>query len=231
MKIFAMILCHNCEELLPVALSKIPRDYFDHIFVTDDGSEDRSIEVAKKIGLDVTHASKSGYGANVKHGIKYAFQNNADYVVEIHGDGAQFNPKAIVPALKFINKKYDFIIGSRLIDIKKTLELKIPIPRLVANYTLSFIDRFILGLPFSEFHTGFRIYGKRFKNLSLENFSDDYLFSFEIIAKAAYDDLICAEVPVECDYISDHTSHSYYGASIYAIRHFKTLFDYVMSKK
>ena len=39
-----------------------------------------------------------------------------------------------------------------------------------------------------------------------------------------------AEVPVECDYIDDHTSHSYIGASIYAIQHFLTLFRFLLTK-
>ena len=230
-KIYAMILCHNCEKLLPIAYEKIPKNYFDKIFVTDDGSTDNSISVANNLGIEVTSATKSGYGANVKHGLNYAFKNGADYVVEVHGDGAQFNPKAIIPAMKYIDKKYDFIIGSRLINIKRSLELKIPIPRLIANYALSYLDRMILGIDFTEFHTGFRIYGKKFSQKVFKRFSDDYLFSFEIIAWAAFIKSKCAEVPVECDYISDHTSHSYIGASIYALQHFKTLFHYIVSTK
>ena len=230
-KIFGMILSHNVGKLLHTAYEKIPKEYFADIFVTDDGSSDNSIEVAKQLGLKVINSSKTGYGANLKNGINYAFKNGADYVVEIHGDGAQFNPKAIIPAMTYIKKNCDFIIGSRLSDIKKALKFKMPIPRLLANLTLSYIDKKILKLPFTEFHTGFRIYGKNFKSMNLSSLSDDYLFSFEVIAKAAFYKLKCAEVPVECDYVSDHTSHSYFGATIYAISHFKTLFDFIVSTK
>ena len=94
-KVFGMILSHNCEKLLPITLNKIPKSYFNKIFVTDDGSSDNSPQVASELGLPITKASTSGYGANVKHGLNYAFNNGADYVVEIHGDGAQFNPNAI----------------------------------------------------------------------------------------------------------------------------------------
>jgi glycosyltransferase involved in cell wall biosynthesis len=229
-KIFAMILSHNCADLLPTAVSRVPAEYFTNIFVTDDGSIDNSADVAKGLGLEVTHAPTSGYGANVKHGLRHAFDSGADYVVEVHGDGAQFNPAAIVPAIEFMQADYDFIIGSRFVNLKKTLELKIPYPRLVANYLLSTIDRTVLKLPFSEFHTGFRIYGPAFKEIMFEKNSDDYLFSFEVIAQAAYKELRCAEVPVECDYVSDHTSHSYLGASIYAIQHFFVLYDYLLSR-
>ena len=225
-----MILSHNCCELLPVAIGKIPEGYFYKMFITDDGSTDNTMEVIKNLGIDVTHSDKGGYGANVMHGLNYAFTLGADYVVEIHGDGAQFNPNAIIQAIKYINSDYDFIIGSRFINIKKTLELKIPYPRFIANIFLSTIDKFILKLPFTEFHTGFRIYGKSFKNINLKNNSLGYLFSFEIIAQAAFNDFKCAEVPVECDYVSDHTSHSYLGATLYAIQHFFVLKDYIISK-
>ena len=225
-----MILCHNCGDLLKVAATKIPHDFFSEVFVTDDGSLDDSVSIAKNLGYKVIHSSKMGYGANVKNGLHYAFDNGADFVVEIHGDGAQFDPKAVFSAQKYIEEDYDFIIGSRMINLSRTLELKIPYPRLLANIGLSFIDRIILKLPFTEFHTGFRIYGKAFMDINFTQNSDDYLFSFEVIAQAAFEELRCAEVPVECDYISDHTSHSYRGAAIYALKHFGVLYDFIVSK-
>lgn len=229
-KVYAMILSHNCGELLIKAFNKIPHSEFDKIYITEDGSSDKSLKIANSLGIEVITSNKSGYGANVKNGLKWGFENGADYIVEIHGDGAQFNPKAIFPAKEFINKNYDFIIGSRFIDIETTLNLGIPKPRYYANKFLSKIDRLILQLPFTEFHTGFRIYGKQFNRMPFEKFSDDYLLSFEVIAFAAFMNFKSAEVPVECDYIDDHTSHSYIGASIYAIQHFLTLFRFLLTK-
>ena len=128
-----MILSHNCGELLIKAFDKIPHSEFNKIYITDDGSSDESLEIANSLGVQVITSNKSGYGANVKNGLKWGFENGADYIVEIHGDGAQFNPKAILPARKYINKKYDFIIGSRFIDTETTLKLGIPKPRYYAN--------------------------------------------------------------------------------------------------
>tara|TARA_B100002019_G_C21162337_1_gene543967 strand:+ start:202 stop:930 length:729 start_codon:yes stop_codon:yes gene_type:complete len=229
-KVYGMILSHNCGTLLKKAFDKIPKEEFDKIFITDDGSDDTSLEIANSLGVEVVISRKSGYGANVKNGLKWGFENGADYIVEIHGDGAQFNPKAVIPAKKFINTNYDFIIGSRFINTEKTLSLGIPKLRYYANIFLSKIDKSILKLPFTEFHTGFRIYGKKFNNINFKNFSDNYLLSFEVIAYAAYMEFKAAEVPVECDYIDDHTSHSYIGASIYAVQHFLTLLRYLLAK-
>jgi hypothetical protein len=74
------------------------------------------------------------------------------------------------------------------------------------------------------------IYDRKIKNINFKNNSLDYLFSFEVIAQAAFNNFKCAEVPVECDYISDHTSHSYLGATLYAVKHFFVLKDYIISK-
>ena len=118
-KVYAMILSHNCGHLLEKAYNKIPLNEFDKIFITDDGSVDNSIEIANSLGVEVITSNKSGYGANVKNGLRWGFEDGADYIVEIHGDGAQFNPNAIIPAKKFIDQNFDFIIGSRFINVEK----------------------------------------------------------------------------------------------------------------
>ncbi len=229
-RIFGVILSHNCENLLPKAVARTPRNYFEKLIVSDNASTDNSVSVAKELGLTVVTAKNPGYGANLKMGLRYAYNEGADYVVEIHGDGAQFNPNATLTAMHFIDKNYDFIIGSRFIDVGKARSLKMPLARMTANILLSKIDNLVLGLPFSEYHTGFRIYGPAFKEIRFEENSDNYLFSFEIIAQAALLELACAEVPVECDYSQEHTSPSYFASAIYAIAHFKTLFDFILAK-
>ena len=67
------------------------------------------------------------------------------------------------------------------------------------------------------------------KNL-LKDTQNDYLFSFQIIAYAIANDYKVDEIPVECDYNSEHTSHGYLGASKYAITHFFVLFWYILFK-
>jgi glycosyltransferase involved in cell wall biosynthesis len=231
-KIIAFILTYNCAHMLEKAWKKIPKDYVDDIVVSDDMSKDNTVEVAKKLGLKVIQNSdKKGYGGNLKNALAYCFSHGASYAVEIHGDGAQFDPIAIKDAVPLIKKNYDLILGSRFQVPGQALKNGMPLVRFLANRGLSFFDRIILDLPLTEFHTGFRIYSKKlFKTLPLKHDANNYLFSFEVIVQAAYFKLKIGEVPVEADYKSEHTSHNLIGASIYAFNTFYILSKFLSSK-
>ena len=199
----------------------------------DDGSKDNTSGVAKDLGLKVfRHVPNRGYGGNIKAGLKKALELGADYVVEIHGDGAQFNPESIFYAKTFMEEGAQLILGSRFQQPRKALNNGMPLIRFCGNRFLSFFDRLVLGLPLTEFHTGFRIYGKKLLEvIPYDLNSNDYLFSFEIIAQAAYYGLPVREVPVEADYKNKHTSHALTGAAIYAVQTFGVLLKFLSAKK
>ena len=52
MKIIGVIMTYNCESFVQNAIDQIPKDKFDEIICTDDGSTDNTIEVIKKIILN-----------------------------------------------------------------------------------------------------------------------------------------------------------------------------------
>ena len=232
-KIVVMILTYNCAHLLKTAYQKIPKDLVDVVFVTDDGSTDNVIEVAQSLGIEIIkHETNRGYGGNVKSGLKHALDLEADYVFEVHGDGAQFDPQALKEAIPFIEDGAHLILGSRFRQAGQARGNGMPLVRWLANRFLSYIDKRVLKLPLTEFHTGFRIYSRTLlETVSYDQNSDDYLFSFQIIAQAAYHDMQVSEVPVEADYISEHTSHALLGAALYAVRTFGVLTSYILARK
>ncbi|MSS74654.1 glycosyltransferase family 2 protein [Candidatus Pacearchaeota archaeon] len=232
-KIIGVILAYNVASMLPRAMERIPHKLLDDLILMDDGSKDGTYEVAKKLGIKAfRHVPNRGYGGNLKAGIQQALKMGADYIVEIHGDGAQFNPISIKYALPFMQEgKAQLILGSRFTVPGKARENGMSLIRFLANRGLSFFDRAVLGLPLTEFHTGFRIYGRRLlETAPIADNTNDYLFSFEIIAQAAYYGFTVKEVPVEADYKAEHTSHSLKGAAWYAIRTFKVLGAFVAAK-
>ncbi|MBI3334492.1 glycosyltransferase family 2 protein [Candidatus Pacearchaeota archaeon] len=232
-KVVGVILAYNVARMLPRALERIPKGLLDDIIVMDDGSKDGTYEVAKKLKLKVfRHVPNKGYGGNLKEGLERAFKMGADYVVEIHGDGAQFNPESIRFALPYMRiGNAQLILGSRFQQPMQALRNGMPLIRFLANRFLSFFDRLVLGLPLTEFHTGFRIYGKRLiDSVPYQANSNDYLFSFQIIAQAAYFKMPVQEVPVEADYKAEHTSHKLSGAALYAMQTFIILAQFLLAK-
>ena len=229
-KIIGLILSHNCETMIEKTLSRIPMELFHEIIITDDGSTDNSVAEYKRRGYKVFESPKQGYGANLKYGLKKAFGMQADYVVEIHGDGAQFHPDATHEVMKKISNNPGLILGSRFLKKNKALSLGMPKIRYFANRILSFIDRIVLQKSLSEFHTGYRVYNKTLVPIINKNFSNDYLFSFQIIVAAIANNFLVEEVPVKCEYSGEYTSHGYLGASIYAILHFFVLLDFLCYK-
>ena len=103
--------------------------------------------------------------------------------------------------------------------------------RYLANIGLSAIERFVLNLPLTEFHTGFRIYTKHLaETVALDNASDDFLFSFQIIAQAVFAKLKIGEIPIRCNYKEEHSSISIPKSIQYAFQTFGVLALYLLAK-
>ena len=232
-RVVALILAYDVAGLLERALRKIPRQLVDDIFVMDDCSTDGTSDVARRLGLTVYRNEKNlGYGGNLRAGLQRAVRDHAaDYVVEIHGDGAQFNPAAIAAALPLMRENVPFIMGSRFVEPGRARESGMPLVRFLANRGLSRLSRRVLGLPLTEYHSGFRVYARELvEALPLDANADNHLFSFQILAQAAYFGIEVREVPVDADYLSEHTSISLWDATIYAFNNFVCLGQYLLAR-
>jgi glycosyltransferase involved in cell wall biosynthesis len=232
-RVVAVILAYNVARLLEKALRKIPPGLVDDIIVMDDGSTDGTSDVARRLGLTVyRNEANLGYGGNLREGLRRATRDHgADYVIEIHGDGAQFNPAAIATALPLMREGVPFIMGSRFVDPGRARENGMSLVRFLANRGLSALSRRVLRLPLTEFHSGFRVYSRALvETLPLHANAADHLFSFQILAQAAYYGIDVREVPVEADYLGEHTSISLREAVIYSFDNLVCLGGYLLAK-
>jgi hypothetical protein len=238
MKIVGFVLTKNNSRLFSKVLSKIPKS-IDSIFVSDDHSNDDIEELCKTKGIKFhknfltnEKEKRGGYGSNMKNALDIAFQvYDADFAVEIHGDAAQFNPSATDDAVILLKKdNLDLIVGSRILMLRENIKLGYPFSRMIPNLIISKIEKHLLKINITDFHSGFRIYSKNLcQKINYRNFSDNYLFSFEIILHAKKHNLKIGEVPVSCDYKSEHTSHKLFGknsAFSYQIDTFKLIYNY-----
>lgn len=122
MKLIIQIPCYNEEHTLPQTVRDIPRriDGIDQveILVIDDGSTDRTVEVAKDIGVDhiVRNICNKGLARSFLAGLDACLRLGADIVVNTDGDNqykGEDIPKLIDPILK---GKADIVIGDRQTD-------------------------------------------------------------------------------------------------------------------
>lgn len=92
MKLFIQVPCLNEEETLPAVLDSIPAQIEGvdeiEILVIDDGSSDRTIEVAREHGVKhfVHHTRNMGLARSFRDGVDYALAHGADIVVNTDGD-------------------------------------------------------------------------------------------------------------------------------------------------
>lgn len=222
---------YNCADLVQETHRNLPQGVFDDLIIVDDGSKDNITEVALKIGVPLFVHEHKGYGGNLRYGLQKALEMGAEYMVEIHGDG-QFDQSLAGLATETMQKEdLDFLIGSRFTNLRQPLRDGMPWPRYLANIGLSFIERQVLGIPWTEFHPGFRVYRRRFiEKIGLAKGADDYLYSFQIIALAAYFKARCGEIPVRADYHKAHTSVNYRRAAWNSFQEMGVLILYILRK-
>ncbi len=94
-KVVVVMPAYFAEKTLEKTYHAIPMDAVDEIILVDDASKDKTVEVAKKLGLKVVvHKKNKGYGANQKTCYTFALKEDADIVVLLHPD-FQYDPTLI----------------------------------------------------------------------------------------------------------------------------------------
>ena len=118
MKLVINIPCYNEEKTLPLVLNEIPEDIdgFDEveIQVVDDGSTDRTADVAREHGCTVIeHKRNRGLGMAFKTGVMHALEKGCDVFVNTDADNqypSKYIPKLTKPV---VEGESDLVIGNR----------------------------------------------------------------------------------------------------------------------
>ncbi len=206
MKIIGVIMTYNCEELVQNAIDQIPKDEFDKLICTDDGSTDNTIEVIKKNNIQYIVNNHLGYGKNLYAGMKKAFELGATHVIELHGD-SQYDFSQVKEMKEKFSDGCDLVLGNRFHNYKQPLKDGMPLYIYLGNIFLTILGKIGLGINNNDLFQGFRGYSKKlFNRINTSNYNNDYRFSYEIIAQSFYLKLKIDSVPVRCDYNTQHTT-------------------------
>jgi len=232
-KVIVIMPAYNAAKTLERTYKDIPKDIVDEVVLVDDASSDKTVRIAKKLGLKVfLHPVNLGYGGNQKTCYWEALKRKPDIIVMIHPDyqyDATLTRELIYPITK---NRFDIMLGSRVRSRSEVLEGGMPWWKYYGNRFLTILENVILGLNLSEYHTGFRAYStKALKKLPFMRMSNDFIFDQQILISAAANNLKMGEIPVPVRYFPEASSASFINSVKYGLGILWTLFLYFCNKK
>jgi len=197
MKVMIVIPSYNEEKSIGKVIDSLHKEGYKDIIVVDDGSNDKTYDVAMKKGaISLKHIINRGQGAALETGNKFAIKNGAEIIVHFDADG-QHNAKEISQLIMPIKEgRVQACLGSRFlrkqdIPLKKRIVLRGAILIIWAMY----------GIKLTDAHNGFRAFSR--KALKKINITTDKMeHASEIVEEIKLKKIKYIEIPVTINYNS-----------------------------
>jgi len=222
---------YNAEKTLRQTYAEIDRAVVDDIVLVDDASKDRTVEVARELGIHyVLHPKNRGYGGNQKTCYSTALSRGADIVVMLHPD-YQYSPK-LLPAMAGMvaSGHFDAVLGSRILGVG-AIKGGMPLWKYVANRFLTASENLLLGYKLAEYHTGYRAFSRKLlETLPLEENSDDFVFDNEMLTAAHYFGFGIGEISCPTKYFEEASSINFRRSVVYGLGVLKVASAYRLHK-
>jgi glycosyltransferase involved in cell wall biosynthesis len=159
------------------------------VLVADNGSTDRSVEIATREGARVVHIDRKGYGSALRGGFEAAY---GKYLIMADSDDS-YDLVNLMPFLEKLREGYALVMGNRFKGgIKKGA-----MPwhhRYIGNPILSFIGKLFFRSPANDFHCGLRGFTKEaIRSMDLQTTGME--LASEIVIKASILGMKTCEVP------------------------------------
>lgn len=159
-KILIIIPAYNEEDNIEKVLKEIKKDIdFADVLVINDCSTDNTKKIVEENGVKcITNIFNMRYAWAVQTGLKYAFQNNYDYVIQFDADGQHIAKEAVKLLECAKNTKTDIIIGSRYL---KDLGYPCPFFRRIGTKMFSFLIKLFCKEKIADPLSGFQCLSKK----------------------------------------------------------------------
>ena len=230
-RVVVVMPAYNAAKTLERTYADVPKDIVDHVILVDDVSRDETVEVARRLGLEVhVHRQNLGYGGNQKTCYDAALGDGADVVVMLHPDyqyDATRIPDLIAP---IVRGERDLMLGSRFLG--DPIAGGMPKWKYVSNRFLTTVENLAFGLHLSEYHTGLRAYSRRLlETIPYRLNSDDFVFDQELIAQVvAVRGLKIGEIAVPTRYFEEASSVGFRRSVVYGLSTLRVVLRYLLHR-
>lgn len=156
-ELLIMIPAYNEEENIELVVERLRRNFpqYDYV-VINDGSKDRTAEICRKNGYNLVDLPVNlGLAGSFQAGIRYAYRKGYPYAIQIDGDG-QHRPEYIERMLVKMKEGYDIVIGSRFVNAKKPMTM-----RMLGSNLIETAIRLTTGAAIKDPTSGMRLYDRK----------------------------------------------------------------------
>jgi len=205
LRVIIQIPCFNEDAQLPGAVAAIrqalagaPARSVDgrplrwELLVVDDGSSDRTLEVARELGIEhvVAHGVNRGLATAFQTGLVEALRLGADVIVNTDADN-QYDARDLQALVRpILNREADIVIGARPIDA----HTEFSVTKKIFQKLGSSVVRLVSQTPVLDAPSGFRALSRH--AAARINIYDDYTYTLESIIQAGLNGLRVQSVPI-----------------------------------
>jgi glycosyltransferase involved in cell wall biosynthesis len=229
-RIAVVMPAYNAEKTLEATVKELP-EIVDFRILVDDSSSDRTVEVARQLGLlHFVHDRNYGYGRNQQTCYREALNAGADVIIMVHPD-YQYTPLLVTAIASMVAYGvYDVVLGSRILG-GGALRGGMPVYKYISNRCLTLVQNWFLGAKLSEYHTGYRAFSRRvLEDLPLLENSDDFVFDNQMLAQCVYFGFHIGEVSCPTKYFPEASSINFRSSVKYGLGVLATSLQYGLQK-
>ena len=211
LKLVVIIPAYNEDSTIREVLNRMPNLSKEGFKLTpvviDDGSTDRTAEIARECGAFViSHGTNQGVGKAFHDGLEYALEENADILVNIDAD-LQYAPEDIARLIQpILENKADFVTADRFTQAegKQARPADMSKTKYWGNQRMNALVNWLAGTHLGDVSSGFRAINREaILNLNL---SGKYTYTHETIIDLALKNLHLISIPIQVKYYPDRKS-------------------------
>lgn len=195
MELTILMPCLNEENTIGICIEKAKEFLYNNsiegeILIADNGSTDKSIEIAKELGARIINVKEKGYGNALRLG---TLEAKGKYVVMGDSDNS-YNFSELDEFIKKLREGCDFVIGNRYSGRMEKGAMKFT-HKYIGTPLISFLGRKKFKINIKDFNCGLRGYNnEKIKGLNCD--SEGMEYASEMIIKAKKANLKICEVPI-----------------------------------